>query len=929
MTGVATRRVLLTSPVFWEVTGAPTAVFLAPPTQLSERLRPLGSLAPGELIGGLPPTTSGHEQVAITSSDTILRELTERELLALPDAATALAPWLTALLAVGHQPPAPRAFVSGRSGSSVGVLAGQNLRPVDELSLVEVRSGRLLAPGGWVVAEHGYVLLRAEDWVTASVDSDVVVLALADALRTSGGVERVRAAAADAVTRAHDRLVALDVAEAARRRRRSELDARVASLPDQLLEALLDDQASLLHPAADDDLVTVTRLVADAAGVELRTPAVRPPGTPTVATLARAARVRTRPVRLEGSWWSHGPEPMVGQLCDGGGPVALIPRAGGVDLVRPDGRRTRVTSESASVLEPEGAVLARSFPEGALTGRQLARFAGRGTGGQALLMLVTGLGVAGLGLLVPLLTGTILGTLVPRGDTALITDLCLLLLAAAAASALLSVSQNLVLLSLQGRLDATLQAAVWDRLMSLPGSFFRERTVGALASSVLSVTAIREVLAASGVQTAFAFIIALANIALIFFFSVPLAMVTVMSVLVAVLVAGVANIAQVRRQRTVFAASQELNASTFELVRGVSKIRMAAAEDRALGRWGPIFSRQRHASYRARVVQNRLTVFNSALSLAATMCLFVVASVALDVEVPQFLIVYTAFAQVVGSAVVISNTIASMTAVIPYVESLGPIVRAQPEVTTTQADPGELAGEVEVHLASFRYQGDGPLVLEDVSFRAAPGEFVAVVGPSGSGKSTILRLLLGFESPESGSVLYDGRDLSGLDIGAVRRQCGVVLQDGELMAGDLASNIAGSGTYTEAEILEAVARAGLEQDLAAMPLGLSTIVSEGAATLSGGQRQRVMIARALIGRPRVLFFDEATSALDNRTQSVVTRSTRALNATRIVIAHRLSTVEQADRVVVIDHGRVVQCGSPADLMGQDGLFRSMAARQTL
>jgi ABC-type bacteriocin/lantibiotic exporter with double-glycine peptidase domain len=264
---------------------------------------------------------------------------------------------------------------------------------------------------------------------------------------------------------------------------------------------------------------------------------------------------------------------------------------------------------------------------------------------------------------------------------------------------------------------------------------------------------------------------------------------------------------------------------------------------------------------------------------------------------------------------------------VPYLEGLGPIVRAEPEVGAAKTDPGELSGAVEVSHVTFRYDPERPPALEDVSLRAGPGQFVAIVGPSGCGKSTLLRMLLGFDQPENGAVLYDGDDLAGLDAGAVRRNCGVVLQDGQLFPGDLSSNIAGSGSFTYDEVMEAARLAGLEDDIAAMPLGLSTIVSEGAATLSGGQRQRVMIARALIGRPRILFFDEATSALDNRTQAVVTESTRVLNATRIVIAHRLSTVIDADLIVVMEAGRVVQSGTYAELTAQEGLFRRLAERQ--
>jgi ATP-binding cassette subfamily C protein len=264
---------------------------------------------------------------------------------------------------------------------------------------------------------------------------------------------------------------------------------------------------------------------------------------------------------------------------------------------------------------------------------------------------------------------------------------------------------------------------------------------------------------------------------------------------------------------------------------------------------------------------------------------------------------------------------------VPTYERAKPILETLPEVDEMKADPGELTGELEVSHVSFRYREDGPIVLKDVSVQVKPGEFVALVGPSGSGKSTLFRLLLGFEKLEAGAVYYNGRDLVGLDIREVRRQIGVVLQNGKLMAGDIFTNIIGSSLLTLEDARQAARMAGLEDDLKAMPMGLHTVISEGGGTLSGGQRQRLLIARALVHRPRILFFDEATSALDNRTQAIVSESLDNLQATRIVIAHRLSTIMNADRIYVLQDGRVVQQGTYDELIQAEGVFADLAKRQ--
>jgi ABC-type bacteriocin/lantibiotic exporter with double-glycine peptidase domain len=279
------------------------------------------------------------------------------------------------------------------------------------------------------------------------------------------------------------------------------------------------------------------------------------------------------------------------------------------------------------------------------------------------------------------------------------------------------------------------------------------------------------------------------------------------------------------------------------------------------------------------------------------------------------------------AALGVSAAFTALVQVIPTYEQAQPILRALPEVDAAKSDPGELHGGIEIQHVSFRYQANGPLALEDISLDIRPGELVALVGPSGSGKSTLLRLLLGFESPESGAILYDGHDLAELDVRAVRRQIGTVLQNGRLLSGDIFSNIVGSLPLTLDDAWEAARMAGLEEEIRQMPMGMHTVISENGSTLSGGQRQRLLIARAIVSKPRLILFDEATSALDNRTQETVSASLQNLAATRVVIAHRLSTVVNADQIYVVSNGRIVENGTYRDLMQTRGLFANLARRQ--
>jgi ABC-type bacteriocin/lantibiotic exporter with double-glycine peptidase domain len=293
----------------------------------------------------------------------------------------------------------------------------------------------------------------------------------------------------------------------------------------------------------------------------------------------------------------------------------------------------------------------------------------------------------------------------------------------------------------------------------------------------------------------------------------------------------------------------------------------------------------------------------------------------------QFVAFYAAFGTFANATCELSNTSLNLLAIVPFFERLRPILDAAPESDGAKPHPGRLHGEISVSRLHFRYAADGPWVLKDVSLTIRAGEFVALVGPSGCGKSTLLRLMLGFEQPSSGAVYYDGLDLAQLDTRGLRQQLGVVLQESRLMPTDIFRNIVGDSSHTVNDAWTAAEQAGLAEDIRQMPMGLNTVVSEGGGTFSGGQSQRLLIARALVAKPRIVFFDEATSALDNRAQAIVTNSLKQLEATRVVIAHRLSTLVDADRIIFLDDGQIQEEGTYAELMTKGRRFAELARRQ--
>ncbi|WP_431986905.1 NHLP bacteriocin export ABC transporter permease/ATPase subunit [Streptomyces griseoflavus] len=698
----------------------------------------------------------------------------------------------------------------------------------------------------------------------------------------------------------------------------------VRARADRTLLAAIGKPPGQRATATDADATyAACELVARAAGISLAPAAQSGTGADRldpVERIALASRLRTRVVRLRGRWWREDTGPLVGHRALSGAPVALLWRRGGYVAVHPaTGRETPVERANAEEFEPRAVMFYRPLPERRPSPLRLLRFCMTGTRGDLTGLLLSGLVTVAIGALVPLATGKVLGEFVPGAQTGLIAQVCLAVIIGSVVAAAFMLLQNLTLLRLEGRVEATLQPAVWDRLLRLPTRFFTERSTGELASAAMGISAIRRLLAGVGPTVAQAVTVGAVNLGVLLWFSVPMALAAIgMLVVVACVFLGL-GLWQVRWQRRLVILTNKLNNQAFQTLRGLPKLRVAAAENYAYAAWASEFARSRELQQRAGRIKNLTAVLGAVYLPLCTLAMFMLLAGPArgSMTAAEFLTFNTSVTMVLTSVTQLTGAFVSGVAALPLFEQIRPVLDATPEVRAASTRPGPLTGAVEARRLSFRYSDDGPLVLDDVSFEVRPGEFVAVVGPSGCGKSTLLRLLIGFDRPVSGSVLYDGQDLAALDQSAVRRQCGVVLQHAQPFTGSVLDVIRGAEPYTPEEAMAAAEMAGLAEDIRRMPMGLHTIVS-GSGAVSGGQRQRLMIAQALIRRPRVLFFDEATSALDNRTQRTVIESTKALEATRIVIAHRLSTVLDADRVVVMEGGKVVQQGPPARLLADTG-----------
>lgn len=721
----------------------------------------------------------------------------------------------------------------------------------------------------------------------------------------------------------------------------------------QAMEDTLEDLASILHPQTRDDfldialttdpyelLLAAAGAVGKALGITICPPAksedlsrVKEP----VEAIARASQVRMRRVTLRDDWWQRDGGPILAYTLEDN-PVALLPVSDTrYELLDPLARRrTPVDVHSAATLAPIGYTFYRPLPL-ALKTQSLMQFATRGHAKEIIIIVCTGVLTALLGMLTPQATSLLIDSAIPDANRSLLMQIAWGLLATAFGSALFQLAQGFALLRLDTFANASIQPAMWDRLLNLKVSFFRQYAIGDLNSRVSAVSQIRQKLSNTVLKTILSSLFSLLNLGLLFFYSPKLALIAVVVALVNIVVTIVSGILTLRQVRPLLERQGKLSGVVVQLINGVTKLRVAGAESRAFAYWGKEYRHQLRLILRTQGIEDTLAVINKVLPALTTAALFWFAITLLKQSQPQggsfstgtFLAFNAAFGTFISGATSLSSTVVEILQVLPLWKRAEPILSSTPEVDAGKTDPGRLAGKLVVDHVIFRYRDDGALTLNDVSLKANPGEFIALVGPSGSGKSTLLRLLLGFDTPESGSIYYDGQDLNGLNVNAVRRQLGVVLQNSRVMSASLFENIASGALISENEAWEAARMAGFTADIEAMPMRMNTIVSEGGTNLSGGQRQRLLIARSLVLKPKILLFDEATSALDNRTQAIVSQSLEQLKVTRIVIAHRLSTVRNADRIYVLDAGQIVQQGTFVQLAQQQGLFAQLIARQLI
>lgn len=655
------------------------------------------------------------------------------------------------------------------------------------------------------------------------------------------------------------------------------------------------------------------------------------PGMP-LPELARRCGLLCREVELEGEWFRNDCGLLIGRLD--GRPVACIPReSNGYRLYDPAaGREVRLGAQLAGQIHPRVYALGRALPAGSLRRRDIVLYVLRGVRKAELLKLALfSVLCMPAALLLPLLVQGIFDSCIPMGDSALLVKMCLLVCMFMLSRMVFSLLAERKGVHICARAGRELQNAMLARVFELPERLIARYESGNLAQHIQAFGSV----AGRVTARAIALVISAAYAPIILlqmaYFNAALVPGAVLLAAVCCLVLFALSMPALKYRKTASEKNGEAASRLQQFLGGIEKIQMAGAEDHVLlASIQPVAGQQRASidAERTLGLWRGLRDAGGVLLAAALLLLFLRSGGALSFgSLAAFGIAFGALTSAMLDGV---NGLMEYRLLQMKLARLRPLIEAEPE---TDMDCGaesvdRLEGRITLEHVAFSYSPDGEPVLRDVSFDIQPGEYVGLVGCSGSGKSTIFNLLLGFDSPQAGRVLFDGRDISTLNRRALRRQMGVVLQDERLIAGSIYENVMITSSAPSREAAEAaVERVGLKAEIDAMPMRMDTVLHESFETLSGGQRQRILLARAMADEPRVLLLDEATSALDNITQAVVCRSLKQMEATRLVISHRPAALEDCDRILVLDGGRIVEEGSYAQLYAARGLFYEMVRQQ--
>ncbi len=648
--------------------------------------------------------------------------------------------------------------------------------------------------------------------------------------------------------------------------------------------------------------------------------------------LLRPNGIMRRTVKLSKGWYKDAVGAMLGVRRSDKAVAALLPTGlSGYSFCDPEtGKRVRINRKNQNLFEEEAIAFYKPLPLKKLGIPDLMRYiSGTLSVSDFVLVGVSTLAIALIGMLSPRLHNILFSTVIESGSMRLLFAVAVFMVCVTVSSTLISAVKQLIMARIGTKMNISVQAAAMSRVLSLPAEFFKNYSSGELSARTQYINSLCDMLVSMVLSAGLTSVFSLVYISQIFLYAPALVVPALLITLITICFSIVSALAQMGISKKQMELSSKENGMSYALISGVQKIKLSGSEKRAFARWGNLFARQARLSYDPPMFIKINTVISTAISLAGTIVMYC-AAVKSGVSVADYYAFNTAYGMVSGAFMSLAGIALSAAKIRPIMDMVKPVLDAVPEISEGKQVITRLSGGIELNNVSFRYSENMPLVMDNLSLKIRPGQYVAIVGATGCGKSTLMRLMLGFETPQKGAVYFDGKDISTVDLKSLRRNIGVVMQNGKLFSGDIFSNITISAPWlTMDDAWRAAGLAGMAEDIRRMPMGMHTIISEGSGGISGGQRQRIMIARAIAPNPKILMFDEATSALDNITQKTVSNSLDSLKCTRIVIAHRLSTIKQCDRIIVLDKGKVIEDGKYDELIKKGGFFAGLVARQQL
>ncbi len=646
----------------------------------------------------------------------------------------------------------------------------------------------------------------------------------------------------------------------------------------------------------------------------------------------RSYGLMRRNVELTDGWYKNASGPILAFTKEDGFPVALLPCAvTGYRFNDPKtGKRVRLNAKTAPLFAAQAVCFYRPLPQKKLGIPDLLLYMKRCVSlSDIILIAAATLAVTLVGMFMPRIIRALTGPVLNSGRASALIGAAVCILCVSLSSQLLSVIKALVQSRLDAKVSLGVQASMMMRLLSLPAGFFRNYSPGDLKCRAGSVNQLCATLLSTVVSTALTALTSLLYVTQIFRFAPTLALPSLLIVAVTVCFSVASTLAQIRINRKKMVHNAKESGMSYSLITGVQKIKLSGAEKRVFAKWMNLYSEGAALTYNPPTFLKINSVISAAISLTSTIALYYLAANS-NIGQSNYFAFTAAYGMLMGAFLSVSSIALSAAQIRPALELADPFLKTEPETAERKQIVSDISGDVVLEHVSFRYDAQSPYVLDDLSLKISSGEYIAVVGRTGSGKSTLVRLLLGFETPEKGAIYYDNKDVKNLDLLSLRRRIGTVMQDAGLFQGDIYSNIVITSPELPLEDAWAAAeQTGIADDIRAMPMGMFTVVSEGQGGISGGQRQRLMIARAIAPKPKLLIFDEATSALDNKTQKQVSEALDAMDCTRIVVAHRLSTIKRCNRILVLDGGRIVEDGTYDELLEKGGVFTDLIARQQL